>query len=82
MSFGPASRPATLEYRHQRPVPQNAGRSPEIRDSDRIVREESARRHTWRLDDGVLVIGVLVLADLTAISALLILLAWITETLP
>jgi hypothetical protein len=82
MSFGPASRPATLEYRHQRPAPTNAGRGPEIRDSDRIVREESARRHSWRLDDGVLIIGVLALADLTAISALLILLAWITETLP
>jgi hypothetical protein len=82
MSFGPASRPATLEYRHQRPVPQNAGQGPEIRDSDRIVREESARRHSWRLDDGVLIVGVLALADLAAISGLLILLAWVTETLP
>jgi hypothetical protein len=82
MSFGPASRPATLEYRQQRPVPQNSGRGPEIRDSGRIVREEGAPRHSWRLDDGVLVIGVLALADLIAISALLILLAWITETLP
>jgi hypothetical protein len=82
MSFGPASRPMTLEYRHQRPVPQNAGRGPEIRASDRIVGEERARRHSFRLDDGVLAIGVLALADLTAISALLILLAWITETLP
>jgi hypothetical protein len=82
MSFGPASRPATLEHRQQRPEPTNSGRDPEIRSCDRIVGEESARRQSWRLDDGLLLIGVLALADLTAISALLILLAWITETLP
>jgi hypothetical protein len=53
-----------------------------MRDRDRIVREESGRRHSWRIDDGVWIFGFLALADLAAISALLILLAWVTETLP